>query len=103
MTPTQSFGAYLSATRQQRDYSIRELARRIGVEPSAVSRLEDGTRGTLPHPDLFIGLVRELGLNWATALHYVPPYERLWTAMTTLAFKELGANLAEHVNAGTEE
>jgi transcriptional regulator with XRE-family HTH domain len=99
MTSIAPFGEYLSNARRERGYSIREVARRIGVEPSAVSRLEDGTRGTLPHPDLFIGLVRELGLHWATALHYVPPYERLWTAMTALAFKELGANLAEHVNA----
>lgn len=103
MTPTTSFGEYLSKARQECGYSIRELARRIGVEPSAVSRLEDGTRGTLPHPDLFIGLVRELRLNWATALHYVPPYERLWKSMTALAFKELGADIGERVNTETEE
>lgn len=103
MTPSASFGEYLTRARQRRGYSIREVARRIGVEPSAVSRLEDGTRGTLPHPDLFIGLVRELGLHWATALHYVPPYERLWKTITALAFDEYGDQLAGHLSTKTEE
>ncbi len=103
MTSPPPFGAYLSAARQERGYSIREVARRIGVEPSVVSRLEDGKRGTLPHPDLFTGLVRELGLNWATALHYVPPYERLWNTITSLAFEEYGDRLADRINTETEE
>ncbi len=103
MTPTPSLGAYLSAARRERGYSIRELARRIGVEPSAVSRLEDGTRGTLPHPDLFLGLVRELGLHWATALAHVPPYAHLWRDITTLALDEHGPRLREHLNTATEE
>lgn len=101
MTPTRSFGDYLSAARQERGLSIREVARRIGVEPSAVSRLEDGTRGTLPRPELFLGLVRELGLHWATALEHVPPYARLWRDITALAVAEHGDRLPEHV-AGME-
>lgn len=103
MTPTTPFGEYLRAAREERGYTIRELARRIGVEPSAVSRLEDGTRGTLPHPDLFLGLVRELGLRWATALDYVPPYARLWREITALALDEHGPRLRDHLSAGTEE
>lgn len=97
MTPTHPFGAYLSAARIERGLTIREVARRIGVEASAVSRLEDGTRGTLPRPDLFLGLVRELGLHWATALEYVPPYARLWRHITALALEEHGNRLQKYV------
>ncbi|MGH3710655.1 MAG: helix-turn-helix domain-containing protein, partial [Pseudonocardiaceae bacterium] len=54
----------------------RQLAARLGVAPSTISRLEDGAR-SLPHPDLFLALVTELGLDVTVALALIPPYERL--------------------------
>ena len=79
-----SFGEYVKAAREERGLSIRELTRRLDVEPTTVSRLENGTR-TLPHPDLFIGLIMKLELDWRTALNLVPSYRRLWNGLVELA------------------
>lgn len=71
-----SFGQYVTIAREQRGYSMRQLAARLAVAPSTISRLEDGSR-SLPHPDLFLALVNELGLDITVALALIPPYERL--------------------------
>lgn len=87
-----SLGEYVKAAREERGLSIRELTRRLDVEPTTVSRLENGTR-TLPHPDLFMDLIVELDLNWRTALNLVPSYRRLWNGLVELA----RANHIEHI------
>lgn len=84
-----SFAAYITAAREERGYSLRHLARRLGVQPSTISRLESGTRTLLPTPDVFIGLIDELRLEWSTALSLVPPYDRLWRDLTARALSSL--------------
>ncbi|MGH3772706.1 MAG: helix-turn-helix domain-containing protein [Pseudonocardiaceae bacterium] len=71
-----SFGQYVTHAREQCGYSMRQLAARLGVAPSTISRLEDGAR-SLPHPDLFLALINELELDVTVALALIPPYERL--------------------------
>jgi len=77
----QSLGQYATCARQQHGYSIRQLATRLGVAPSTISRLEDGSR-PLPHPDLFIALIDALDLDITTALKLAAPYGRLYTETT---------------------
>lgn len=77
----QSFGHYVSAAREQHGYSMRQLAARIGVAPSVISRLEDG-RPSLPHPDLVVALVDQLGLDMKITLGLLPAYQRLYTQAT---------------------
>ncbi|MGH3708412.1 MAG: helix-turn-helix domain-containing protein [Pseudonocardiaceae bacterium] len=71
-----SFGQYVTYAREKCGYSMRQLAARLGVAASTISRLEEGAR-SLPHPDLFLALVTELGLDITVALALIPPYERL--------------------------
>src|SRR5262245_60923850 len=42
--PTWGFGSLLARYRTRRGWSCNELARRVGVDPSYVSRLERGDR-----------------------------------------------------------
>lgn len=72
-----SFGEYVTVAREQYGYSIRQLATQLGVAPSTISRLEDGSR-TLPHPDLFLALVDALELDVTAAVRLVEPYHRLY-------------------------
>jgi transcriptional regulator with XRE-family HTH domain len=71
-----TFGQYVTTVRQECGYSIRQLAERLKVAPSTISRLETGAR-SLPHPDLFLGVVDALDLDITTALGLVGPYGRL--------------------------
>jgi transcriptional regulator with XRE-family HTH domain len=76
-----SFGHYVSLAREQRGYSMRQLATRIGVAPSVISRLEGG-RPSLPHPDLVVALVKQLGLDMRITLGLLPGYQRLCNQVT---------------------
>lgn len=89
-----SFGEYVKSAREAQGLSIRELTRRLEVEPTTVSRLENGTR-TLPHPDFFIGLIFELDLDWRVALNLVPPYRRLWNGVIGLARIDYAENIKQ--------
>lgn len=71
-----SFGHYVSLVRGQHGYSMRQLAARITVAPSVISRLEDGIP-RLPHPDLVVALVDHLGLDMRIVLGLLPAYQRL--------------------------
>jgi transcriptional regulator with XRE-family HTH domain len=74
-----SFGEYVTLVREQHGYSIRQLAAHVGVAPSTISRLEDGTR-PLPSPDLVLDLIKNLNLDAVTAVGLLEPYRRLTQA-----------------------
>lgn len=76
MGTSRSFGDYVTTARERRDYSIRHVAAQVGVAPSTILRVEDGTHA-LPHPDLFLALVETLDLDITTAIRLVEPYGRL--------------------------
>lgn len=74
-----SFGHYVTVAREQHGYSMRHLAARIRVDPSVISRLENGIP-RLPHPDLVVALADHLELDITIALSLLPPYQRLYQA-----------------------
>jgi transcriptional regulator with XRE-family HTH domain len=74
-----SFGEYVTLVREQHGYSIRQLAAHLGVAPSTISRLEDGSR-PLPSPDLVLDLIKNLNLDAVTAVGLLEPYRRLTQA-----------------------
>lgn len=76
MGTPRSFGDYVTAARERRGYSIRHVAAQVGVAPSTILRIEDGTHA-LPHPDLFLALIDVLDLDITTAIRLVEPYGRL--------------------------
>ncbi len=80
MGTPRSFGAYVAMKRQQRGYSMRELAKQVDVAPTTITRIENGS---VPHPDLFLALVDVLDLDVITAVGLVEPYQRLYQRITT--------------------
>jgi transcriptional regulator with XRE-family HTH domain len=76
---SRSFGEYVTLVREQHGYSIRQLAAHLGVAPSTISRLEDGSR-PLPHPELVLDLINDLNLDPVTAVGLLEPYRRLTQA-----------------------
>jgi len=81
----ESFGEYVAHVREQHGYSIRQLAKRLGVHSSTISRLETGAR-PLPQPDLVLALIKNLDLDAVTAVSLLEPYQRLTQAtLPTLA------------------
>lgn len=81
MGTARSFGEYVTVARQQRGYSIRQLANQVDVAPSTIMRIEGGTH-TLSHPDLFLALVDVLELDIIAAVKLVEPYHRLYKRIT---------------------
>ncbi len=75
----ESFGEYVACARERRGYSIRHLAKRLGVASSTISRLETGTR-PLPQPDLVVALIAHLDLDAMAAVELLQPYQRLTQA-----------------------
>lgn len=71
-----SFGAYVAHTRTERSLSARQLAARMGIAITTVTRIESGTYAT-PNPDLFLSLVDTLGLDLTTAVDLIEPYRVL--------------------------
>ena len=62
----QAFGAYLRERREtlQRDdpsFSLRQVAERIGIQPSYLSQVERGRAASLPSEETIGRLARELG------------------------------------------
>jgi transcriptional regulator with XRE-family HTH domain len=80
--PWDSFSAYVASVRRERGYSLRELAKRTGLNPSTIKRTED-TPSRVPNPDVFLALVDALGLNLATATELLEPYQKLRDRFTT--------------------
>lgn len=78
---SRSFGEYVTQAREKHGYSIRQLAAQVGVAPSTVMRIEDGTHA-VPHPDLFASLIEALDLDVGTAMRLVGPYRRLHERIT---------------------
>lgn len=56
-----AFGNYLRDIRQERKLSIRELGRKSGIDPSAITRLEQGQWS--PHPETIKALAPALGVS----------------------------------------
>lgn len=77
-----TFGDYLREHREARGYSAREVARRIDVAVTTITRIEDGSR-LIPNPDLFLALVDVLELDLVTAVTLLAPYRRLWERLKT--------------------
>jgi transcriptional regulator with XRE-family HTH domain len=81
----ESFGEHVAHAREQHGYSIRQLAKRLNVASSTISRLETGAR-PLPQPDLVLALITHLDLDAVTAVSLLQPYQRLTQAtLPTLA------------------
>lgn len=49
MTERSEFGEHLKQLRKRKDWSVRKLALRVGMDPSYLRRIEEGER---PPPDL---------------------------------------------------
>lgn len=89
-----SFGALLTAYRRRADLSMNQLARRSGVDPSHISRLERGQRNP-PQAGLLRALMdaldlenaerQELALWAAGALDRVPALDAVWHEATMRA------------------
>lgn len=75
MSKPESFGQYVTMKRQQHGWSARQLAKRLGVAPTTITRLENGS---VPHPEHFIALIDALHLDLITAVHLIAPYKRLY-------------------------
>jgi transcriptional regulator with XRE-family HTH domain len=58
----EKFGEYVKSLRQKLDLSLREVARRIEIEPSYLSDIERGKRNA-PAPDKLEKLASVLGLS----------------------------------------
>ncbi len=82
MGTPRSFGEYVAMRRRERDYSIRQLAKRVDVAPTTITRIVDGS---VPHPDLFLALVDVLDLDIITAVKLIEPYHRLYQRINTVA------------------
>ena len=76
-----SFGAYVAQARTERSLSARQLAARMGIAITTVTRVESGTYA-VPNVGLFLALVDTLGLDLATAVSLIEPYRTLCTRFT---------------------
>ena len=101
-----SFGAYIKGLREAKQatdstFSLRQVAARIGVEPSYLSKLErDPTRA--PSEDIIHALARELGANpnilWAMTGRVTKAFQE-----ALLKRPELFAKLLAEEDASKEE
>ena len=67
------FGAWVVAQRKKRNWTQNQLAFRIGVHPSQISRWErGGAEGRLPELGRFRDLVHAFGVDANIALMHVP-------------------------------
>ncbi|MGW4830490.1 helix-turn-helix domain-containing protein [Amycolatopsis japonica] len=73
-----SFGAYVAQARTERSLSARQLAARMGIATTTVTRVESGEYA-VPNPDLFLALVDALGLDLRAAVDLIEPYRNLCT------------------------
>ena len=79
MKPT-SFSQYITTTRERKGYSERHLARLVGVANTTIIRIE---QGSIPQPELLIGLIDALDLDVITAVRLIEPYKRLYERIIT--------------------
>ncbi len=56
-----NLGATIRFLRKKKDYSLRDLAQRVGVTAPFISDIERGMR--FPSEDIFVKLAAELGAN----------------------------------------
>jgi transcriptional regulator with XRE-family HTH domain len=71
-----SFGDYVMREREQQGHSARELAKRVGVRPATITRVESGFIAT-PSPELVLALIDALGLDVITAVRLIKRYRTL--------------------------
>lgn len=79
-----TFGAYVKGLREAKGFSVREVARRLGVEPSYVSKIEGGERqasesvleslaGVLGvNPHLFLAMAGKVTVKFQEAIRARP-------------------------------
>ncbi|HIF33000.1 MAG TPA: XRE family transcriptional regulator [Planctomycetaceae bacterium] len=94
------FGAYLRKVREtrramDRSFSVRQLAARVGVEPSCLSKIERGQQPP-PSAETTVSLADELDEDAATADAGAPVLDKLKSVA------ELSANKGDMVLPGNE-
>jgi transcriptional regulator with XRE-family HTH domain len=67
MTPAQKFGTNVAHAREQRGLSQSQLARKVDVVDTYISRIETGR--SQPSFKLILALARQLGISPAELLH----------------------------------
>ncbi|WP_046213130.1 helix-turn-helix domain-containing protein [Paenibacillus wulumuqiensis] len=76
-----SFGSYLKQIREQKNWSINQLADLAGISTSQISRIENGKRG-VPKPQTIEKIARALGVPYAEMMDragYLRPEENQQT------------------------
>lgn len=72
-----SFGSYLKQIREQKNWSINQLADLAGISTSQISRIENGKRG-VPKPQTIEKIARALNVSYAEMMDragYLRPEE----------------------------
>lgn len=91
MDTPRSFGEYVMHKREEQGYSARELAKRIGVKPATVTRIESGFI-TTPAPELVLALIDALELDVLTAVRLIKRYRELCDRILTAAEGDRGSS-----------
>ncbi|WP_046225578.1 helix-turn-helix domain-containing protein [Paenibacillus dauci] len=76
-----SFGSYLKQIREQKNWSINQLADLAGISTSQISRIENGKRG-VPKPQTIEKITRALNVPYAEMMDragYLRPEENQQT------------------------
>jgi len=76
-----SFGSYLKQIREQKNWSINQLADLAGISTSQISRIENGKRG-VPKPQTIEKIARALNVPYAEMMDragYLRPEENQQT------------------------
>lgn len=99
----ENFGAYMKKLREERKFSVRQLAMKAGVSPAQVSRMETGDRGT-PRPETIKKLAIALNVDYEHLMKkagYITVEEAYETSELTEFLKK--ANIMFHGKPLTKE
>lgn len=99
----ENFGAYMKKLREERKFSVRQLAMKAGVSPAQVSRMETGDRGT-PRPETIKKLAIALNVDYKHLMKkagYITVEEAYETSELTEFLKK--ANIMFHGKPLTAE
>lgn len=90
-----TFGEMVKEARDRKGWTVLELALRLGVAQSTVSRLEGDEYVQAPKPELMAAIERVLGIPQPVMLSAIgysigenaPPYDELATSLAAVARK----------------